>query len=234
VEREPEYAPALSALATLYCQMYTMDVPGFDRPLETGLEYARRAVTLAPQAQLCHLIMAYASYLAEDDECFREEAGSAIELNPNSPYTAGAIGYFHALRGDLDLALPLIDRAIAANPFHPAWFRAVYVIGHLLRSDYDAALADTRKHLPFISFWDDVLQAAILGKLGRVGEASPHVDRLRRSKPDFEERARELFGRALKIEPLVDDLVDGLRAVGMRVDGRGRSPWPVVSQAGDG
>jgi hypothetical protein len=55
----------------------------------------------------------------------------------------------------------------------------------------------------------------MLGKLGREDEASQHVERVAQDKPDFSPRARELIGRALKIDPLIDDLLDGLRRAGM-------------------
>ncbi|HSN56506.1 MAG TPA: hypothetical protein VLT32_17695, partial [Candidatus Sulfomarinibacteraceae bacterium] len=218
-DKEPEYGSVWSALATLHCQMYTMDVPGFDGALDTALEYARKGVFLEPGSQLGRLILAYASYLAEDADSFREESETALSLNPNSPYTLGAVGYCRILCGDVERGLPLLDRAIALNPCHPRWFHAGHVIDHLLRGDNERALAETCKHRPFISFWDDVMIAAILGRLDRRDEARPHLDRLVAGKPDLPDRARELMGRALKIEPLVDDLMDGLRRAGMPAGG---------------
>lgn len=215
VEREPEYGPLYSALATLYCQMYAFDVSEFDRPLDTALEYARKGVFLEPGSQLARLILAYASYLAEDAETFSEEARIALSLNPNSPYTVGAIGYMHTLRGQVDTGLALLDRAVLCNPCHPAWFRTGYVVDHLIHDDYEKALAETRSYRPFIDFWDDVMIAAMLGRLDRSDEAQPHVEAIRASKPDLAARAGELIGRSLKITDLVDELVDGLRRAGL-------------------
>lgn len=216
-EREPEYGPVWSALATLHCQMYSFDVPGFDDALETALEFSRKGVVLEPSSQLAHLILAYASVLADDSKSFHDEARTALELNPNSPYVVGAIGYCHILRGELDPGLPLLDRAIAMNPCHPTWFHSGHVIDHLLRSDYECALEETRKHFPFIDFWNDVMLAAMLGKLGRADEAGPHVERIAAQKPEFPGKARELFRRSLKIDPLIDDLIEGLHSAGMHI-----------------
>ena len=142
---------------------------------------------LEPGSQLARMILAYASYLAEDSESFREESEIALALNPNSPYTVGAIGYFHAMQGDFDRGLALLDRAIAVCPCHPRWFHSGYVLRQMIEHDYEGALTETTKHLPFIGFWDDVVQAAMLGKLGRVDEAQPHVEvapsRSRTSRP---------------------------------------------------
>lgn len=215
VEREPGYGPLYSALATLYCQMYAFDARGFERPLDTALEYSRKGVYLEPGSQLARVILAYASYLAEDTETFREEASIALSLNPNSPYTVGAIGHMHTLRGEVDIGLALLDRAVSYNPCHPAWFRSGYVIDHLVHDDYEKALAETRSYRPFIDFWDDVMIAAMLGRLDRSDEAKPHVEAIRARKPDLAARARELIGRSLKITDLVDELVDGLRRAGL-------------------
>lgn len=214
-EREPEYGPLWSALATLYCQVYSFDAPGVDDPLDTALDYARRGVFLEPGSQLGRLILAYASHLADDADTFHEETRLAISLNPNSLYTVGSVGYLHALRGEIDVGIPLLDQAIAFNPCHPAWFTGAYIVGQLLNDDYEQALADSRTHRPFLDFWDDVMIAALLGRLDRADEARPHVTAVEERKPDFRARAPELMRRSLKIDELVDDLVDGLRRVGL-------------------
>ena len=214
-EREPEYGPLWSALATLHCQMYVFDVAGVGQPLETALEYARRGVFLEPGSQLGRLILAYASHLADDADCFHEEARIALSLNPRSPYTVGSVGYLHVLMGDTDRGLPLLDRAISLNPCSPAWFHTGHVVDHLLKNDHERALAVTRTHHPFISYWDDVMIAALLGLLDRADEARPHVEAARRQKPDLVDRAGELMRRSLKIDDLVDDLVAGLQRAGL-------------------
>ncbi|MEJ2604807.1 MAG: hypothetical protein P8172_16265, partial [Gammaproteobacteria bacterium] len=136
-EREPEYGPLWSALATIHCQLYTFDAPGADHPLDTAVEYARRGVFLEPGSQLGRLILAYASYLADDVDAFHEESQVALSLNPNSPYTNGSLGYMHVLLGEVDIGLPLLDSATSCNPCHPVWFLGGYVIDQLLHDDYE-------------------------------------------------------------------------------------------------
>jgi adenylate cyclase len=218
-EVEPEYGPVWSALATLHCQMYTFDVPGFEDALATALEYARKGVFLEPASQLCRLILAYASHLAEDLPSFRRESEIALNLNPNSPYAVGVVGYFHVMKGEVEQGLRLLERAMAVSPCHPAWFHAGPVIDFLLRRDYERALRETQRHSPFMIMWNDVILAAILGQLGRTDEARSHVARVQELKPDFAPRARGLIRRSLKIDTLIDDLIDGLRTAGMQVEG---------------
>jgi TolB-like protein len=219
VEREPEYGPAWSALATLHCQMYALDVPGFDEPLDIGLRYARRAVTLEPGSQLCRLILAYACFLGDDSECFEQEIETALALNPNSPYAVGTVGYYHAMRGEFDRGLPLVNRAIAMNPCHPGWFHAGYLASALGRHDYESALRVLEQHNPVYGFFLPVAYGATLAKLGRVEEAKRYAEELQRQRPQFVSRAHELLRRTLKVEPIIDDLIDGLRMAGMSIDG---------------
>ena len=122
---------------------------------------------------------------------------------------------FLRFHGNRSRFAALLDRAIAANACHPAWFHAGYVINHVSRGDYETALVEARTYLPFISFWDDVMLAALLGKLERTEEARSHVDRVSDQKPDFAGRARELIRRSLKIDAVADDLIDGLQAAGL-------------------
>jgi adenylate cyclase len=215
VEHEPEFGPAWSALATLYCQMYTFDVPGFEGALETAIQFARRGVSLEPGSQLGRLILAYVSYVADDDDSFHEEIKAALALNPNSPYSVGAAGYMHCMRGEFEAGLPLLDRAISANPCHPSWFHSAHVVHHLARREYELALAESDRHRPHQSYFAPLVYAALLGYLGRLADAKPHLERLLALKPDFASRPFELVQRILKIDDLIDDIVDGLRRAGL-------------------
>jgi len=217
VEREPEYGPAWSALATLHCHMYTFDVPQFDAPLETALRYARRGVSLEPGLQLARLILAYASFLSDDFEEFHQEAETALALNPNSPYARGTVGYFYAMIGEFDRGRALLDRAIAANPFHPRWFHLAYYAEHFRNREYDRALQEVEKHSPSQDYWARVLYIAVLGKLDRAADARLHIQRLVELKPDFVSRARELIVRSFKVESVIEELIDGIRRAGLEI-----------------
>lgn len=218
VEREPNYGPAWSALATLQCQIYTMDIPGFDQPLHTALRYARRGVSLEPGSQLARLMLAFASYLADDSASFHQEIETALALNPNSPYTVGTAGYFHVMRGDFERGLPLLDRAITANPCHPDWFHLAYICDQLRRQDYDRALWEIQRHNPLQGFWLPVMYAAVLGKLRRTDEAKPYIAEIEKLKPDFASRARELFRRSVKVDVVIDEFMDGLCKAGLKIE----------------
>jgi hypothetical protein len=172
-------------------------------------------VSLEPGLQLGRLILAYVNFIADVMESFDEESAIAMSLNPNSLYATGVIGYLNAMRGDFDIGLPALEQTISRCPCHPAWFHAGFVIDHILHDDFERALAKTRHHRPFIGYWDEVVIAALLGRLDRSDEAQPHVDAVTAQMPDFAGRARDLIGRGLKIPRVVDGLIEGLRRVGL-------------------
>jgi adenylate cyclase len=222
VEREPDYGPAWSALATLHCQMYVFDQPGFDDPLATGLSYAQRGVFLEPGRQLSRLILAYASLLDDDLGTYRTEAETALSLNPNNPYAIGATGYMNVLVGNLEEGCRLIDRAKAISPVRPQWFRHGYYLAHYGEGDYQGALnALTPVEDP--DPWEPALVSAALGKLGRSDEAVATNALLKAWKPDLGLRIRELLQRPVKSPELVEELIDGLRKAGAFHDDDGAS-----------
>lgn len=213
-DREPEYGPVWSALASLYCQMHVFDVAGFEDPLATGLMHAERGVALEPGRQLSRLVLAYANLLGGDLEAFRDEAEATLALNPENPYAVGAVGYMSTLVGDFERGRRLLDRATAANPFHPHWFRHGYFLERYRQADYRGALEAVRGH-DGADFWHAAIMASVLGKQDRADEAAPYVTRLIEGKPDFAGRARELLARSVKVASLIEDLVDGMRRAGV-------------------
>jgi adenylate cyclase len=217
VEHEPEYGPAWSALANLFNHAYVRDASGFTDPLDTATEFAQKGAVLEPGNQLTRTIMAYVYQLRGDRESVSKEAGIALALNPNSPYFAGTIGYVLIMSGDFERGRTLIDKAIALNPCHPRWFHHARWVDDYQRCEYEASYREALMADPKMDFWNPAILAASLGQLGRESEAEAFVGELRRLKPDFEPRARELITRVLKIEDLVERIIDGLRKAGLEI-----------------
>ena len=54
-----------------------------------------------------------------------------------------------------------------------------------------------------------------LGKLGRNNEAKSLTKKLEKVKPDFAFNALDLISRSIKVDALIDELIDGLRKAGL-------------------
>jgi adenylate cyclase len=217
VENEPDYGPARSAFANMHCHAYIWDVPEFENPLETASEYGRNGAVMDPANQLTRTIMAYVHLLRGELESARSEADIALSLNPNSPDFTGTIGYVLVLAGDFDRGRKLVENAIALNPCHPKWFHHAIWLDEYRQEQYESAYREAVTAGPSLGFWHPVVCAAPLGRLGRKPQARAYVAELRRLKPDFEGRARELIARVLKIESIAGNVVDGLRKAGLEL-----------------
>ena len=215
VEREPDYGPACSALANMHCHAYIWDIPEFDEPLEKAGEYARNGTLMDPANQLTRTVMAYVHLLRGELESALSEADVALQLNPNSPYFTGTIGYVVMMAGDFDHGRKLVENAIALNPCHPRWFHHALWLDDYRQGRYESSYREAVTAGPSLGFWHPVVCAASLGKLQRRPQARAYVAELRRLKPDFEQRAGELMARVIKIENFAEQLIDGLKKAGL-------------------
>ena len=218
VEREPEHGPLWSALAVLEQNAYMTGRLGAERPDGQAAEYAQRGATLAPRSQLTRGVLARNHFLRRMRDAFLQELEVALALNPGSPLFVGMAGYSLILAGDAERGRPILDRAIAVNPFHPGWFHHALFVDDYMKGAYESAFHETLKPGFDIAFWGPLLRAAALGQLGRTTEAKSAASDLVGLVPDFESRARDLTHRPILSDAIVDALVDGLRQAGLRVD----------------
>jgi len=218
VEREPEHGPLWSSLAVLEQNAYVTGRSGAERPDGQAAEYAQRGATLAPRSQLTRGALARNHFLRRMGDAFLQELEVALALNPGSPLFVGMAGYSLILAGDAQRGRPILDRAIAMNPFHPGWFHHALFVDDYMKGAYESALHETLKPGFDIGFWGPLLRAAALGQLGRAAEAESAASDLLGLIPDFESRSRDLTHRPILSDAIVDALLDGLRQAGLRVD----------------
>ena len=83
------------------------------------------------------------------------------------------------------------------------------------RGEYENALAEALKFNYPELFWDPLVRAAALGRLGRHDEAKTAVGQLLKLEPDFATRGRLLISRYVKVDDLVDTIIEGLRQAGL-------------------
>jgi adenylate cyclase len=218
VEREPDYGPAWAALSEMMLNAYCLDLPGVDNARGKMAEYAGRAATLSPGSQLARGALAHSHLILGEREAFLREIEKTLELNPGSPFWVGATGYLLTLAGEYERGGALLEKAVASNPCHPRVLNHGLYVYHYQRGDYDRAYQETLEPSFGIGFWGPLLQAAVLGQLDRAEEAQAAAGELLAIVPDFESRARDITGRPILAEEIVDGLLDGLRKAGLRIE----------------
>ena len=215
VEIDPEYGLAWAMLGHLHADNYALGFCEIEAPLEKALAFAQRGVTLAPQNQFTHDALSLVYFHRGDKASFLQHVEQTIALNPNSPYVIGVAGWHMVLYGEWERGLTLLKKGTKLNPYHPSWFHLAPYIDYYRRGEYENALAEALKFNYPELFWDPVMRAAALSQLGKRDEAKTAIDQLLELEPDFATRGRWMMSRYVKVEALIDSIIEGLRKAGL-------------------
>jgi adenylate cyclase len=215
VEIDPEYGLAWAMLGHLHADNYALGFCEIDASLEKAMAFAQKGVALAPQNQFVRDALSLVHFHRGDKESFLKHVEQTIALNPNSPYVVGVAGWHLALYGEWDRGLGLLKKGMKLNPYYPSWFHLAPYMDHYRRGEYENAFAKALKfNYPELHL-DPMMRAAALGQLGREDEARAAVSELLKLVPDFATRGRRLISRYVKVDDLVDKIIEGLRKAGL-------------------
>lgn len=217
VRRDPESGLAWSLLAFLYSQNYTLQFSSMRSTLEQALASARKGVLLEPENQISRAALAEMYFFLSDRELFLSEAEIALSLNPNASFYPSFLGWLLALYGEWERGLAILEKGIELNPYYPGWFHVAPYFYLFLQERYEEAYQDALAFQMPQLFWDPLLRAAALGRLGREKEGAQALAELLQLRPDFPTVGRFLISCFAKFPHLVDGLLDGLRLVGLQV-----------------
>jgi adenylate cyclase len=214
-EIDPEYGLAWAMLGHLHADNHALGFCEIEAPLEKALTFARKGVALAPDNQFAQDALTLVYFHRGDKELFLQHVEETIALNPNSPYIVGVAGWHMVHYGEWDRGLALLKKGMKLNPYHPSWFHLAPFMDYYRRREYESAFAEALKfNFPEL-FWDPVMRAATLVQLGRQNEAKAAVSQLLKLEPDFATRGRSLISRYVKVDDLVDTIIEGLRKAGL-------------------
>jgi len=215
VELDPEYGLAWAMLGHLYADNHGLGFCEIEKPLEKALTFARKGVALAPENQFARDALTLVHFHRGDKELFLKNVEETISLNPNAPYIVGVAGWHMALYGEWDRGLTLLKKGMKLNPYHPSWFHLVPYMDYYRRGEYEDAFAEALNFNHPGLFWDPMMRAASLGQMGREQEARTAVDQLLKLEPDFAGQARQLISHYVKVDDLIDKIIEGLQKVGL-------------------
>ena len=216
VKREPESGFAWSLLAFLYGQNYSLQLAPMDSPLEKALAAAQKGVALEPENQMTRAALAHVHFFRDKRELFLLEAETALALNPNAAGLVGFLGWLLALYGEWERGLAILEKGIQLNPHYPGWFHMAPFFYFFLQEQCEEAYQEAMAFQMPQLFWDPMLRAAALGRLGRKKEGARALAELLRLRPDFPAAGPFLIGCYAKFPYLIDGLLDGLRRAGLK------------------
>jgi adenylate cyclase len=217
LNKNPESGEALAMLASLYGTRYELDLADSTRSLEKLVELTDQAIKLEPQDQLVRIIYAWRFFVLNQKEKFLFEIEKALDLNPNSPFRIGAIGFFLSLYGEWEKGKQLLDKAMKQNIGFPSWHYGATTVYYYRLNEFEKAYEEATKYDIPALFWGPMLRAATLGQLERKSDAEKQVSELKILRPDFESKARYLISRYVKEEELVNKIIEGLQKAGLKI-----------------
>jgi adenylate cyclase len=217
---DPDYAPAMAALANLYChrrsQGWAKDPAG---EAADALRLATRAIELGrDDGEVLWRAANVVWQMVMDANRAAELAHLALDVNPNSSIALTIAGWIEASRGDPDKALELFERAQRLSPRDPRGWVVTGGVGycHYQRREYKEAVAWTQKALvenprsaPALWFL-----AAAWGQLGDKEKAAAAMAEVLKLEPTLtlsRLRARSMYTR----EDIWLHTCEGLRLAGM-------------------
>ncbi len=202
-------------LGHLHADNHALGFCEIEAALEKALTFAQKGVALAPGNQFVRDALSLVYFHRGDKDFFLRQVEQTLALNPNSPYIVGVAGWHMALYGEWDRGLSLLRKGMKLNPYHPGWFHLAPYMDYYRRGEYENALAEALKFNYPELYWDPLMRAASLDRLGRHSEAKTAIDDLLMLEPDFATRGRWLISRYVKVDDLVDTIIEGLRKAGL-------------------
>jgi len=215
VEIDPEYGLAWAMLGHLHADNYALEFCKIEAPLEKAMYFAQKGVALAPENQFALDALTLVYFHQSNKELFLKYVEQTIALNPNAPYFVGVAGWHLMLCGQWERGLALLEKGMKLNPYHPSWFHLAPFMYYYHRGEYENAFTEALKFNYPELFWDPLMRAAALGQMGRASEARTAYDELLKLVPDFADSGPWIIGRYVKVDALVDKIIEGLRIARM-------------------
>lgn len=215
VELEPQHGLAWSMLGHLLIDNFALGFVPMDQPLTRGMECAGRGLALDPESQFAWDTMAMLHFHKNEKELTLKYLEKSVKLNPNAPYLVAVSGWTLCLYGLWEQGLPLLKKGMTLNPFLPSWFYVATWLYHLSGNELEKAYGEAIKFNCPGLFWDPLVRAATLGLMGNQEEAKAAATDLLARNPDFSDQARVLVQHYIKIEEMVDRIIEGLVLAGV-------------------
>jgi len=122
-----------------------------------------------------------------------------------------------ALYGDWEYGLALLQKGMELNPLYPGWYHMAPYFHFYHQGHYEKAYHHARQVQMPQFFWDPLLRAAVLGQLGRTEEAQAAIAELLQVKSDFAATGLRLISHFVKLEELLETLLEGVRKAGLEI-----------------
>jgi len=215
VEKDPQSGLAHACLAALHGNRYGLDYPGAEKSYAAVGDLAEKAYILDPYSLFVKIVLSYKCFVYEEKERYFHLADRIEEQNPKGALRLGALGFHLCLYGDWERGKRILDKVMQGNMEYPRYYHGATALYYYRKKSYEKAHKEVMGYKGTGYWWEQMLNAAILGQLGSTDEAKAHIDSLSQVKPDFTVKAHDLITRFVKEESLVIHIIQGLQKAGL-------------------
>lgn len=203
-------------LAALHMQSIVNRYDYPEQPSEQqALDYARRAVQLAPSSPSAHRAMGYVlSRTANLSEAMRW-VHKAYALNEFDLSMAASYGYAQIFAGDYAAGTPILHRAVMAASAHPTWWDYGLFLGRFMLGEMEAASSAVSPLASSDRAHYLAARLVVAYELGDREKVDALLGRLRAGNSAFAANPEAFFRKGNYPESLINRLVETLRAAGL-------------------
>lgn len=182
---------------------------------QQALDYARRAVQLAPSSPSAHRAMGYVlSRTANLSEAMRW-VHKAYALNEFDLSMAASYGYALIFAGDYAAGTPILHRAVMAASAHPTWWDYGLFLGRFMLGEMEAASSAVSPLASSDRAHYLAARLVVAYELGDREKVDALLGRLRAGNSAFAANPEAFFRKGNYPESLTNRLVETLRAAGL-------------------
>ncbi len=189
VQRNPRDAMALAMRASCVLLENEYDYKKVsESDSARAFDFINRSIQINEESDYAHFVRGkLLLWVRREHELAIAEAERALELNPNYTYAYALLGYATTCWGYPERGMPLIEKALRADPRHDEIsFFAYLAIGNFLLGKYALAQTWTEKaaqrvgYLPYLR----ILLAVFHASLEQIEKAHVHVLAVLETAPD--------------------------------------------------
>ena len=209
--------------ALIYAELAALHIQSivnrYDYPKQASeqqaLDYARRAVQLAPGSPSAHRAMGYVlSRTANLSEAMRW-VHKAYALNEFDLSMAASYGYALIFAGDYAAGTPILHRAVMAASAHPTWWDYGLFLGRFMLGEMEAASSAVSPLASSNRAHYIAARLVVAYELGDREKVDALLGRLRAGNSAFAANPEAFFRKGNYPESLTNRLVETLRAAGL-------------------
>jgi len=218
IELDPDYARAYVNLGFLHYNEWRLWGLDWRNNLDRALALGQKAAALDDKLAGAYVLMALAHQYRGQHDAAEAEAQKALALNPTHAETLGNLGGFLKRSGRGRQAIPILEKAVRLEPFHPPHWLSWLGQAHFQAEGYEDAIAVLElavQHEPdYIGFYVNLAASyAMMGQLDKARTAGKEILRL---NPDFTISAFKAYiSVSNRNAGDVEKLADGLRLAGL-------------------